>query len=132
MVLKRILLHYLPVCLWMILIFYLSSQQKISVSPTYILNFIIFKSLHITEYSILYFLWWWAISNKKTVFKQQNYFWAGVASLVYAMSDEIHQTFVPTREGTLRDIIIDGIGIIIMYIIINQDIVKYRIKKLWL
>jgi VanZ family protein len=22
----------------------------------------------------------------------------------------VHQTFVPTREGTLRDVIIDGIG----------------------
>jgi VanZ family protein len=30
--------------------------------------------------------------------------------VIYAFSDEIHQSFVPTREPTLRDIIIDCFG----------------------
>lgn len=132
MLIKRVLLHYLPVSLWMILIFYLSSQQRISVSSTYIFNFIIFKFLHVTEYAILYFLWWWAISNKKNAFNQQTFLWAGIAVLAYAISDEIHQTFIPTREGTIRDVMIDGIGIIIMYILINQNNIRQRIKKIWL
>ena len=116
----------------MSLIFYLSSQQRISVSSTYVFNFIIFKFLHVTEYAILYFLWWWAISNKKNAFQHQKYLWAGLISLAFAISDEIHQTYIPTREGTFRDVMIDGIGIILMYIVINQYNVKQMIKKIWL
>jgi len=131
MVLKRIFSHYLPVCLWMILIFYFSSQQKISVSPTFILNFILFKSLHVIEYAILFALWCWAIANKKNFFTQETYLWAGITTLMYAVFDEIHQTFIPTREGTMRDVAIDGIGIIIMYMFINQKNIKQMIKKIW-
>lgn len=116
----------------MTLIFYLSSQQKISVSPTYVFNFIIFKFLHVTEYAILYFLWWWAISNKKNAFHHQKYLWVGLFSLAFAISDEIHQTFVPTREGTVRDVCIDGIGITIMYIVINQSTIRKQLRKIWI
>lgn len=84
------------------------------------------------EYAILFLLWWWAISNKKNAFKQQTFLWTGFAVLAYAISDEIHQTFVPTREGTIRDVMIDGIGIIIMYILINQNNIRQKIKKIWL
>jgi VanZ family protein len=31
--------------------------------------------------------------------------------LTYAISDEIHQTFVPTRTGSLTDVFIDSVGI---------------------
>jgi len=106
MVLKRIFSHYLPVCSWMILIFYFSSQQKISVSPTFILNFILFKSLHVIEYAILFALWCWAIANKKNFFTQETYLWAGITTLMYAVFDEIHQTilyFDQNYNGNIYD-----------------------------
>jgi VanZ family protein len=31
-------------------------------------------------------------------------------ALLYAASDEWHQSFVPSRDGTLHDVIIDGAG----------------------
>lgn len=36
--------------------------------------------------------------------------------LLYAASDEYHQTFVKGRSGNIRDVLIDGIGIIIYVI----------------
>ena len=34
-----------------------------------------------------------------------------VLALVYAVSDEYHQTFVPGRSGSWVDVVIDGVGI---------------------
>jgi VanZ family protein len=36
-------------------------------------------------------------------------------TILFAMSDEFHQTFVPTREGAIRDVFIDTIGILIAF-----------------
>ena len=33
-------------------------------------------------------------------------------AVLYAATDEFHQTFVPTREGCLRDVFIDSTGAI--------------------
>lgn len=54
--------------------------------------------------------------------KKKIFIIAFVISLAYAVSDEFHQTFVPTREGKLRDIFIDLGGISIMYIYIRQNL----------
>jgi VanZ family protein len=37
--------------------------------------------------------------------------WAGIIALLYAASDEFHQRFVPGRNGTLIDVLVDGAGI---------------------
>jgi VanZ family protein len=38
----------------------------------------------------------------------------------YSLTDELHQLFIPTRQGRLRDILIDIVGMIIMYGIIRK------------
>ena len=114
---------YLPAIFWMVLIFFLSSRPGTSVADNQILNFIFFKSLHLIEYSVLFFLVYWA--NKKTF----NFsFWEAVLlsfilTIIYAISDEIHQIFVPTREGKLRDVLIDTFGTFLGSLVV-------RIKKL--
>ena len=35
---------------------------------------------------------------------------AAALALAYGLTDEYHQTFVPGRAATLKDIIVDGIG----------------------
>ena len=45
-----------------------------------------------------------------------------IISLVFAVIDEIHQTFVPTREGTIRDVLIDAMGIVFMYSYIKNHL----------
>ena len=52
------------------------------------------------------------ISYKKMLFG------AGFISLLYAASDEFHQTFVANRDGNFRDVLIDLAGILIAIIFI--------------
>ena len=107
--------YWVPPLVVMITIFMLSSRQRISVADTYAENFIIFKTLHILEYSLLYFLIfraYYRTFTKMTI--KQIYVFAILSSILYAASDEMHQTFTPTREGSPRDIVIDTIGILSM------------------
>jgi VanZ family protein len=94
----------------MVLIFYFSSRQKIAVSESYLLSFLFFKSLHIVEYGVLFLLWRFALYKNKRSVKI-----AAIISILYGVSDEFHQTFVPTREGRIRDVFIDALGIFIFW-----------------
>jgi len=108
---KIIGVYWAPVVVWMIIIFLLSSRQSVTVSPEYFLNFLFFKTLHIIEYSILFALTARALyRGGRGEVKRDVYVWAFIMTVVYAMSDELHQQFVPSRQGHLRDVIIDGIG----------------------
>ena len=44
-------------------------------------------------------------------------FWA--VALLYAFSDEIHQYFVLGRNCSIRDVLIDSIGVISFYIFVK-------------
>lgn len=71
-------------------------------------NFVIRKAAHFMEYFILYMLLFNALNDDFSLNK------ALVISLavtfLYACSDEIHQIFVPGREGRFRDVLIDTSG----------------------
>ncbi len=44
-------------------------------------------------------------------------------SLIYAILDEFHQSFVPNRDASIKDILIDSLGIftsMIIYLYINK------------
>lgn len=125
---KKIFFYWLPPILWMGIIFYFSSRERIEVSEKDLLNFLFFKTLHIIEYAFLYFLllraFYTSLGEKYS--KTHLFFYVAIFSIFYAISDEVHQTFVPTREGKVRDVLIDTLGIYIMYIYIkrNFDLLK--------
>jgi len=121
----KFLRYWGPPLLWMTVIFFFSSRESVSVSDEYTLNFIFFKSLHVIEYAALYFLLFRATVQGNTKNKKKARLLALLITFVYAVSDEIHQTFVPTREGRLRDIGIDTIGMSLMYIY-----TKYRFSSI--
>lgn len=108
--------YWAPPFLLMVTIFMLSSRQNIGVSSEESVNFILFKTLHIIEYAVLYFLLFRALLKTTPLQKnpQRAMVWAAVLAVLYGISDEIHQTFVPTRTGKLRDVFIDIIGISLM------------------
>ncbi len=104
--------YWLPPVLLMGLIFYLSSRSAFAVSPKDWLNFLFFKSMHFLEYTLLFILFYRALKN--TVNKNDRFFWGWcsvVLSFLWAVIDEIHQLYIPTRQGSLRDILIDTLGI---------------------
>lgn len=123
--------YWSPPILWMIVIFILSSRHRIVVSQEATLNFLFFKSLHVIEYAFLYFLTFRALTEGKIKnVPPQTYLNAAIITLIYALTDEIHQTFVPTREGRPRDVFIDAIGVTAMYILIHRYLI--RIKQLFI
>lgn len=113
----------------MLVIFTFSSRQRIGVSETYWLNFAFFKVLHLIEYAFLYVLMLRALTSGKTPSKK-SYSVALLITILYAISDEMHQTFVPTREGTVRDVIIDSIGAISMMGILRTKRMQFLRKAL--
>jgi VanZ family protein len=120
---SKFIYYTLPVIVWMIVIFLLSSRQKVGVSEEEAVNFLFFKTLHVIEYALLFALTFRAIlqgsQNEKKSKKVLKY--ALVVSILYAISDEIHQTFVPTRQGAVRDVFIDLFGMLLMYTYINRN-----------
>lgn len=119
---------------WMTLVFYLSNQisdesSKLSGGITQaILNFfnilegktleqqlaietIIRKLAHFSIYALggililLHVNLYKIKTNKKVIIS-----W--LIGTVYAMTDEIHQLFVPGRSGEIRDVCIDSLGVI--------------------
>lgn len=123
----RLLYYWLPPIAWMAFIFFLSSRRSVGVTQTYLYDFIIFKSLHVIEYAILFLLLFRALHSIKMRL-DLRYVIAVAVSILYGASDEIHQLMTPTRTGRIRDIFIDTGGIILMYIVVRKF---YRyIKKL--
>jgi VanZ family protein len=70
---------------------------------------------HVAGYAVLCFLWWWALVG--TVSRPLAV--AAAVSLVYAASDEYHQTFVDNRHGSPVDVGIDAIGIALACLVVS-------------
>ncbi len=123
---KRTLFYWLPPLLWMTLIFILSSQQRVSVSDITSVNFIFFKSLHIIEYAILFMLLFRALYKERKLPSHKALLYAMIIAIIYGVSDELHQMFVPTREGSPRDIVIDTIGIFCSFMYTKLSLPKLK------
>ena len=72
-------------------------------------SFYIRKIAHITEYLILGFL----IFNLLKQYSVTNIYYAIGLSILYSCTDEFHQLFINGRSGSIRDVLIDSIGILI-------------------
>lgn len=114
---KKIAINWLPAIIWMGIIFYFSSRARTTVSDKYILNFIFYKTLHIMEYALLYFFLFlgFCFTKELKLSRKEIFVFPVFFAILYGISDEIHQTFIPTREGRLRDVFIDIAGILLMY-----------------
>lgn len=95
----------------MAIIFYFSTQQTSGIIPETVPHFIFFKTLHLLEYAALGILIYFAILREKQTI---------IIAYLYALSDEIHQTFVIGRSGRLRDTFIDLVGIIVGLLLLRQ------------
>ncbi|MGA9351983.1 MAG: VanZ family protein [Anaerolineae bacterium] len=107
---KRWLSYWLPVLLWMGLIFVASSQPELPLVLNKTVDFITKKAGHVMEYGVLAFLLWRAISKERGWPALSSFGGAFIFSLLYGVSDEFHQTFVPGRTGRLTDVGFDALG----------------------
>lgn len=143
---KRVILSWALLIIWMLIIFLMSHQSgEISSNQSDLVlklfNFIgielneyfgevatilIRKTAHFSEYMILYFLAYNLIRNYNRDNKMKILLIGFI--FLYACSDEFHQYFIPGRVMAFKDVLIDTIGGITGYLIINS-IQRYKIKK---
>ncbi len=112
---------WLPVLIWMLLIFIGSSLPGASVSENRTMDFLAHKLVHLFEYSILFILIHRAIKRsfsftKETLFATFSF----LLTVSYAITDEIHQLFVRGRDAKFHDIIIDAIAAVFGWLIIRR------------
>ncbi len=94
------------------LIFFLSSFHKLQASPVSWQDFIIRKTAHFLEYTVLFLLSFRSLKNTTTLSKKKLILIAFLITVLYAISDEYHQTKVNGRTGKLTDVSIDSLGAI--------------------
>jgi len=117
---KYFVRYLLPILIWCSIIFYLSSIPLVG-KPVGIR--ISDKLLHTVEYFPLAFLLLRAFYNSR--FKIGAYWFGILFTILYGISDEVHQLFVPGRIFSLLDILFDSLGGS-MIIIFNYFNKKFR------
>lgn len=106
-----------PVFVWCAFIFFMSSQPHLPGPQDKTLDFLLKKIGHLTVYAVLFRLTYVAFGKTEHRFLKTFLF-----CILYAISDEYHQSFVPGRTPMARDIGFDILGMVLSSI---------WIKKLW-
>lgn len=128
--LRRLVRYWMPILVWMILIFAgstdaLSAEHTsrflvpflrwlnpaISMHALATIQFLLRKLGHFTEYAILAALLWRAL--RITLISRGNAAIAAISffcAAIFATSDEFHQSFIPTRTASAHDVAIDCLG----------------------
>ncbi|MGG3564965.1 VanZ family protein [Neobacillus rhizosphaerae] len=74
-----------------------------------VINFLIRKATHLTAFGILAFLLFKSLETTRF-----SYLLAWILTALYAMSDEYHQSFMPGRTATYKDVLIDACGALVV------------------
>src|SRR5262249_14978784 len=75
--------------------------------------FVIVKGWHAAEFAILFLLAYALLKRYDPKAFPRNLIRATALSLLFAITDEYHQAFVPGRGGTWSDVAIDGLGVVL-------------------
>ncbi|WP_338450192.1 VanZ family protein [Niallia oryzisoli] len=87
------------------------------------------ESLHLIEFGILYVLFVLALLTFKGLTRKWNIVLMIIASL-YGITDEIHQSFVPSRSSSMIDVVKDITGVLVASWIMYGAYHKKRFLKL--
>lgn len=122
--------RYAPLVLWMGFIFYASTGEfsasntsriigpllrwlfpDISEEKLLLAHFITRKVAHFAEYAVLAWLAARAFATSSRPTLRRQWFLLSLLLIIsYSLSDEYHQSFVPTRTGSIYDSLIDMAG----------------------
>ena len=98
----------------MAVIFYLSAQSD----PGADIGTLGRIAAHAGEYFLLTLLWAWALAP---ALGRRAVITAAAIALAYAISDEIHQSFVEGRDADPLDIVIDAAGIALALALLSRQ-----------
>ena len=110
---RKIITLWLPLVLWCSLIFVLSSIPNLRTELGF-WDLILRKAAHVTEFAVLFLLSFRAFEgffSKISVAGLVST--AAIFSVLFAVSDEFHQSFVPGRSASAYDVGIDSCGVLI-------------------
>ena len=90
--------------------------------------FAIVKGGHVAEFAILFLLCVESMSRLRGKYTTSTLLFSISLCVAYAISDEMHQANVPGRYGTVDDVLIDGIGVLIAGFWSHREYSSGRIK----
>lgn len=104
--------RWIPTWLWMGIIFAFSSRPSDELPDFGLYDLLVKKGGHMLGYALLAWLFFrsWQGSGLS---RNRAYTLAFLSSVLYAVSDEVHQSFVPGRHARVTDVLIDTIGILL-------------------
>ncbi len=106
---RRPLLYlWLPVVVWMGVIFYLSAQPDLPQPHVVWADLVISSVAHAFVFGVLAVLWARALGERRHAL-----ILAFGLTVLYALTDEFHQAFVPGRHPDVGDLVCDGLGAIL-------------------
>lgn len=111
--------RWLPVLLWMGLIFLFSAQSSLPQIGTPPVRFLLSKTAHFLEYLVLALL---LVRAQGTLaeHRRRAYAIALLVVIAYAASDEFHQSLVPHRTASPWDVTLDSVGAVVGLIILGR------------
>jgi hypothetical protein len=116
---SRWLVDFVPLIFWLALIFAVSARSTLVVIEHEAAEKLFYKGAHMLVYAVLAWLWWRAISPERRI-AWSVLLLAWLFTVLYAISDEIHQRFVPGRHGQLADVLFDAAGALAMILLIRR------------
>ena len=101
--------YWMPALVYAALIFSLSHQSNLPGT-----DLISDRISHFGEYALFGLtLVWGVTSGFHLPLTSKSVIFVGVIAALYALSDEFHQSFVPNREASSRDLAADVLGAVV-------------------
>jgi VanZ family protein len=105
----HVLSRWLPAIALMLVIFLFSAQPSANLPDFEWLDGVVKKGGHMLGYALLALAYWWALG-----FRRDRRWQPWVLALIYAATDEWHQSFVPGRSPSAWDVLIfDNLGALV-------------------
>ena len=79
-----------------------------------------YSLLHIPLFGILTFLIILSVDPGKEPYSPKQLLGSGFLAALVAVVDEIHQTFIPTRDGSAGDVLLDLLGIAVTLLFFHR------------
>lgn len=106
---KKFLLFWVPVLVWAVVILLISSVPSYRLPKTRLV--FLDKIVHLSEYFVFSALMARAFSCASKFVRGKYLIFTAVLGAVFALLDEVHQIFLPTRSFDLWDLFFDVLGV---------------------
>ena len=109
--------RWLPALLMMLVIFWFSAQPASEIPTFYWAEGVVKKGGHMIGYGLLALAYWRVFD-----FGEEKRWLAWLLAVLYAITDEFHQSFVPGRNSAIWDIVVfDNLGALIALWLMNYS-----------